>query len=73
MNVRKPAILFCRVVQAALVIMTALLILGGLSQNILAFMALTVFGLVLLAFAGVTEGVVRLIRRGATSEQGETA
>jgi hypothetical protein len=56
------AVACCRLVQGVLVAAAAVFILGALQMNAIAFAAIGVFALVLLGFAGVVEGVVRLIR-----------
>jgi hypothetical protein len=60
----RAAVVFCRVVQVALVVLAVIFILGSLmaGMNVIAFAAIGVFALVLLGFAGVVEGVARLIR-----------
>jgi len=58
------AIACCRLVQTVLVAAAAVFTVGSLmaGANVIAFAAIGVFALVLLGFAGVVEGVVRLIR-----------
>jgi uncharacterized membrane protein len=60
----RAGVIFCRVVQFVLVALAALFVIGSLMAgvNVIAFAAIGVFALVLLGFAGVVEGVVRLIR-----------
>jgi len=58
----RAAVVFCRMIQATLVALAGIFVLGGLQMNIIAFAAIGIFALVLLGFAGVVEGVVRLIR-----------
>jgi len=58
----RASVIFCRVVQVTLVGLAGIFVIGGLQMNLIAFAAIGVFALVLLGFAGVVEGVVRLIR-----------
>jgi len=58
----RAVVIFLRIVQGALVLAALITSLGALSMNIIAALSLLVFGLVLLGFAGVTEGVIRLVR-----------
>ncbi|WP_411715132.1 hypothetical protein [Natronomonas sp.] len=44
-----------RIVQIVLIGLTGIFILGGLNMNLIAFAAIGIFALVLLAFAGVIE------------------
>jgi len=64
----RVAIACCRLVQGVLVAAAAVFILGSLmaGANVIAFAAIGVFALVLLGFAGVVEGVVRLLRGWAS-------
>jgi hypothetical protein len=56
------AVVCCRIMQGVLVALAAVFVLGGLQMNVIVFAAIGVFALVLLGFAGVVEGVVRLVR-----------
>jgi len=61
-SVARAGIIFLRMVQGSLVLAALITVLGALTMNMIAGLALFVFALVLLGFAAVAEGLVRLVR-----------
>lgn len=63
-RLRRAAILFGRVAQVVLAALAAMLALSGLlgGGNVLVVVTFGVFALVLLAFAGVAEALIRYVR-----------
>jgi len=58
----RVTVIFARIVQALLVFLAVVTVAGAMSMNMITGIALLVLALVLLAFAGVVEAVVRLVR-----------
>lgn len=63
-HIVKAAILFGRILQVCLVLLAVLLVTGTVlgDMNVIAFGAISIFALVLLAFAGAVEAGIRLGR-----------
>jgi len=63
-EILKAIAMLFRIIQAALVGFAAIFVLGSLAGgvNVIAFAAIGVFALVLLGFAAVVEGIVRVLR-----------
>jgi len=63
-EILKAIALLFRIIQVALVGFAVVFVLGSLmgGVNVFTFLAIAVFALVLLGFAGVVEGIVRVLR-----------